>query len=61
MQTTVQLDDVCFYCGDVDVLDNEEISQLKEQFGIVRPICGSCKEVKPVKTRNAIKTKVNCS
>jgi hypothetical protein len=54
---TVQFDDVCFYCGDVDVLDTIEIKRLKEEFGIVRPICAECKKTKPVKTRSSLKTK----
>ncbi|XP_052761907.1 uncharacterized protein LOC128204534 [Mya arenaria] len=38
---TVQFDNVCFHCGDTEVADNEGIKQLKEEFGIVRPICES--------------------
>lgn len=48
-------DDVCVYCGDPEVIDNKEIRKLKEEYGIVRPICNACRLLKPVKTRNAKK------
>ena len=54
---TVVFDDVCFYCGDTEVLDTDEVKSMKEDFGIVRPICRVCKDIKPIKTRNAKKVK----
>jgi len=48
-------DDICFYCGDGEVTEDEVIQRLKEEFGIVRPICGTCKQTHPVKTRCAKK------
>ena len=50
-------DDICFYCGDSEILDNDQTQQLKQDFGIVRPICGECYKTRPVKTRNAKQTK----
>jgi len=50
-------DDVCFYCGDGEVAEDDEIRRLKEEFGIVRPICATCKLTNPVKTRSAKKVK----
>ena len=54
---TMQFDDICFYCGDTEVVDDADVNKLKEAFGIVRPICVGCKAMKPVKTRLALKTK----
>lgn len=54
----MQFDDVCFHCGDTELADNEDLRRMKEEFGIVRPICQNClKQGKPVKTRNALKVK----
>lgn len=50
-------DDICVYCGDTEVIETDDIRQLREDYGIVRPICYSCKQLRPVKTRNAKKTK----
>ncbi|KAH3855367.1 hypothetical protein DPMN_097934 [Dreissena polymorpha] len=51
------LDDICFYCGDAtDLVDDDDIARLRDQFGIVHPICSVCKLTKPVKTRNVIKS-----
>ena len=46
-------DDVCFYCEDGEVTEDEEIQRLKEEFGIVRPIFAISKQTNPVKTRCA--------
>ncbi|XP_053379602.1 uncharacterized protein LOC128548528 isoform X2 [Mercenaria mercenaria] len=55
---TMVFDPICFHCGDIDVADTDAIRQLKEQFGIVRPICNTCLETgKTVVTRNALKVK----
>lgn len=48
-------DDVWVYCGDPEAIDNEEICKLKEEYGIVWPICNACRLQKPVKIRNAKK------
>lgn len=42
-QTQV-FDSICIYCGDNEVVgdDNHEISRLKNDNAIVRPICASC-------------------
>ncbi|CAG2207139.1 unnamed protein product [Mytilus edulis] len=42
-QTQV-FDSICIYCGDHEVVgdDNHEISRLKNDNAIVRPICASC-------------------
>ncbi|KAH3820926.1 hypothetical protein DPMN_122677 [Dreissena polymorpha] len=53
----MQFDDICFYCGDTEVVDDDDIKKLKKDFGIVGPICVGCKDIKPVKTRQALKTK----
>ena len=47
-------EDVCYFCGDSSVADNDDIRELRKEFGIVRPICQKCldKGEKPV-TRNA--------
>ena len=38
-----RFEDICYYCGDNEILeDNDEIDELKAQYGIVRPICESC-------------------
>ena len=50
-------DDICVYCGDTEVIETDDIRQLREDYGIVRPICYSCKQLRPVKTRNAKKNK----
>ena len=39
---TQSFDDICIHCGDIEVTTNQEILELKEAFGIVRPICQSC-------------------
>ncbi|XP_053374644.1 uncharacterized protein LOC123531296 [Mercenaria mercenaria] len=54
---TQTFDEICFFCGDVDILRNDEINQLKEDFSIVRPVCNTCFTVKHLKpaTRNAKK------
>ena len=40
---TSRFEDICYYCGDNEILeDNNEIDELKAQYGIVRPICESC-------------------
>lgn len=48
-------DDGWVYCGDPEAIDNEEICKLKEEYGIVWPICNACRLQKPVKIRNAKK------
>ena len=55
---TQLFDEVCFHCGDTEVEDSEEIRRIKEGHSIVRPICEACHVAgKPIKTRNALKTK----
>ena len=36
---------VCFHCGAAEeyLLENEEITELKQQFAVVRPICRQCR------------------
>ena len=49
--------EICYHCGDDDVVENETIEGLKSEYGIVRPICKNCfKMGRPVVTRNAAKT-----
>ena len=42
---------------DTEVIDNEEIKKPKDDFRVVRPICGLCRLTKPIKTKNYKKTK----
>ena len=37
---------------DTEVIDNEEIKKLKDDFRVVRPICGLCRLTKPIKTKD---------
>ena len=55
---TQSFDEICIHCGDIEVETTPAILELKEAFGIVRPICKAClqKGLKPV-TRNAKKIK----
>ncbi|KAK3097052.1 hypothetical protein FSP39_005923 [Pinctada imbricata] len=49
---------ICFYCGDSDIHESEDIRRLKEEYSIVRPICFSCVQLgKSPAVRNALKMK----
>ena len=51
-------DDVCYHCVDTELADDDILTRLKEQYGIVRPICQTCFDAgKSVATRNASKVK----
>lgn len=48
--------DICFFSGDMEVVINDLIRQLRTQYGIVRPICQSCLDQGNIpNTRNALK------
>lgn len=48
---------VCFFCGDTEVITNQEIQNLKQEYGLVRPICDTCFQGgKRPAVRNALKT-----
>ena len=54
----MQFEDVCYHCSDYEVVEDDLVKQLREEYGIVRPICQTClQEGKKIKTRNAVKTK----
>lgn len=52
---------ICYYCGDSDDLcDNEQITELRKQYSIVRPICNSCHATGLLpNVRNAMKVNQN--
>lgn len=55
---TAVFEDVCFFCGKVESVNDEKIRKLKEDYGIVRPICQKCLDHgKTPVVRNAKKLK----
>ncbi len=53
--SNVHFPDVCYYCGESEptqLLDNQYMKELKEQFATVRPLCIDCRSAgKEAKTR----------